>query len=149
MSLWGFLFIVSCRLQMKPILPKRCFPASLLQMQVLPPHLPALKQRMQIYLPKPYATPWLWGYAPRLNLLIHLHALCWIHPSPPAPTSAMGHSVLQALLVWLQGGTGSSRVQTQPLSSAINQLLTFLSVRTAVRWSKAYLPSLLGFFREA
>lgn len=44
---------------------------------------------------------------------------------------------------------GHSEEQTQPFPSAINPLLTFLLTRTAVGWSIAYLPSSLGFFREA
>lgn len=127
---------------------KRCFLASLLQMQVLPTHPPALKQRVQVYLPKPYATPWLWEYALSLNLLIHLHALCWIHPSPPASTSSLGHSVLRALLVWLQGGYGEqSRANTALILG--NKPVTLFIYQNSLRRSKAYLPLLLGFFREA
>lgn len=106
MSLWDFLFIVSQTPDETHPTKESCFLTSFLQMQVLLPHPPGLKQRVQIYLPKPYATPWLLGHPPSQNLLICFLALCWIHPSPPVSTSPMDHSVLVGAAGVAAGGYG-------------------------------------------
>lgn len=96
--------------------------------------------------PKPYAIPWLLGYPPNQNL-VHFLDPCWTHPST-ASSSPSCHSVPVGTAGVAAGGNGEQSGANTPLSKAINQLLTLFPTRTVVSWSKAYLPSLLGFSRR-